>query len=797
MKKNYFGRYLSAILFFVLVGVANSLSAAELIIAPVTLKAPSGNSANYPSIQSAYNDIDFSALAGAYTIELSSAYSSTAETLPISLTAKALASETNSITIRPASGATVTISAASKIISFNGAKFVTIDGRAGGTGTEQALTIENTGIGATETTIDFVNDALKNKLQYCKVLGAQVIPTGGSTADPTSGTIVIGTTTGTEARGGDATVGFTGSGNMYNTIDNCNIGNASTGLPTAGVCMIGTAVFTNEGNTVSNCNIYNYFNPTNNYSCAVYIGVNSPSSVITTNKMYQEAARTFTSWGIHAPIYLKSKTKEVSYNTIGYANSTGTDTYTIGGAISHKFQGMNLSANVSTMKGNVLSNIDISTTSVGGSNIGIAVGIFYAGDSFPIGDAANPNIIRNFSLNSTKTPTSTFSLAGVSSTCYTGGLISNIIIDNLKVNLTGTDAATIRGILYGIYAINSWGITAKQNKITNLAVGQQGNSGAHIITAISAAPQFNQPVIAEQNEIYNLNAISTGAAVVTGLFCNSGTGASVIKNNVLALGTNMASGGEIRAIFKSNVGGLKIYHNSIYIGGAATGTTGNTYCYYRNAATPTAAGEEVKNNIFVNKRTGGATGMHYAFKMQNVADYSDGFIAFTNNLLEVDAASKLAHIGADILDYSAFTTSYANFASGCVNAAPLFVDATAAMPNLHLGSTTTANAAGVEITEVTTDFAGLVRADYSPVDLGAYIVDKPTALTTAKNNENIYVANKRVVFEKLNGQQAHIYSVSGQLVQSVNIQSDYQTQQLPAGIFVVRVLNQTKKIALN
>jgi len=797
MKKNYILRFLSLILLLVSVSASNPLWATQSISIAVTLKAPSGSSAYYSNIQSAYNDIDFTALAGAYTIELSSSYNSANETLPINLTAKALASETNSITIRPASGATVTISAASKIISFNGAKFVTIDGRAGGTGTEQALSFENTGIGATETTIDFVNDAFKNKLQYCKVLGAQVIPSGGSTADPTSGTIVIGTTTGTEARGGDATVGFTGSGNMYNTIDNCNIGNASTGLPTAGVCMIGTAVFTNEGNTVSNCKIYNYFNPTNNYSCAVFIGANSPSSVITTNKMYQESARTFTSWGIHAPIYLKSKTKEVSYNTIGYANSTGTDTYSIGGAISHKFQGMNLSANVTTMKGNVLSNIEISTTSVGGANIGIAVGVFYAGDSFPLGDATNPNIIRNFTLNSTKTPTSTFSLAGISSTCYTGGLISNMIIDNLKINLTGTDAATIKGILYGIYAVNSWGITVKRNKITNLAVGQDGNSGAHVITAISATPQFNQPVLAEQNEIYNLNAISTGAAVATGLFCNSGTGASVIKNNVLALGTNMASGGEIRAIYKSNVGGLKIYHNSIYIGGTATGATANTYCYYRNAAAPTAAGEELKNNIFVNKRTGGTTGMHYAFKMQNVADYSDGFIAFSNNLLEVDATSKLAHIGTDILDYSAFTTSYANFASGCVNAAPLFIDAAATMPDLHLSTTTVANAAGVEITDVTTDFAGLTRADYSPVDLGAYIVDKPTAVTTAKNNENISVANKRVVFENLNGQQANIYNVSGQLTQSIYIQSDYQTIELPKGIFVVRIKSQSKKLTIN
>ena len=797
MKKQYSFRKALVLLSVILCGITSSLQAATNVLAAVTLISPTSGNTNYSSIQAAYNAVDFSVTSGAYIIEVASGYNVANETFPVDLTAKTLASETNTITIRPALGASKTITATTKIISFNGAKFVTIDGRAGGTGTAKGFTFENTNLAATASTVDFVNDAYKNSLKYCTVLGAQVIPTGGSTVTPTSGTIVIGTTTGTETRGGDATAGFTGSGNMYNTIDNCDIADASTGLPTAGVYMIGTTSYTNEANVVSNCMIYNYFNPGNNYSCAVFVGANSQSSVITYNKMYQTSARSFGTWGIHTPISVSSATKEISFNTIGYANANGTGTYTIGGAQSHKFQGMKLSGTVTTLKGNVISDIDISSTSVGGSNIGVVCGIFNEGNNFPAGDAANPNIIRNITLTSDKSPTSTFSMAGISTTSWTGGNVMYNVVDNLKVNFTGANAATIKGILYGIYAIQSWGVNANLNRISNLQVGIDGNNGAHVITAISATPQNNQGVIAERNEIYNLNAISSGTAIVTGLFCNSGTGASTIKNNIITLGNNMASGAEIRAIYKSNAGLLKAYHNTIYIGGAATGTTANTYCLYRNATTPTVAGEEYVNNIFINKRTGGTTGNHYAFSMLNTADYSGGFVAFNNNLLLTDAASKLAYVGTDITNYAAFTTSYPTFATGCVNADPMFVAATATTPDMHISSAASpANMAGATVASVTDDFAGALRANYTAVDLGAYVIAGSTAVerNVATSKLNIYTTANEIIFANLSGRLATIYAFNGQLLKSVALNADKVSVASAKGCYIVKVGTEVAKV---
>lgn len=798
MKKLF--NFTKAVVLLSVMLVSISLQAAKNVAPAVSLISPTASQTSFSTIQAAYGAVDFSAVAGAYIIEVSSSYDPASETFPISLTAKANASETNTITIRPATGATISFtSATSKLISFDGAKFVTVDGRQAGVGTTKGFSFSNTSVAATASTIDFINDAYKNTLKYCTVLGSEVAAQGGAPAPITSGNIVIGTTTGTVARGGDATAGFTGSGNLYNTIDNCDIADATAGTPTAGVCMIGTASFTNEGNVVSNCNIYNCFNPNYNYSAAVFIGANSQSSVITNNKIYQTAARTFFTYGIHTPIHVNTATKEISFNTIGYASNSSTGTYTIGGAQSHKFQGMKLTGTVTTLKGNVISDIDITSTSVGGANIGIVCAIFNEGNNFPAGDANNPNIIRNITLNGSGAlaANATFSLAGISTTSYTGGNVFYNTIDNLKVNLIGTNAATIKGVIYGIFAINAWGITAKQNRISNLTVGASGNSGAHVITGISAAPQANQGVTCERNLIYNLNAISSAGAIVTGIIANGGTGASVIKNNIINLGNDMSSPAEIRGIYKSSTGADKFYHNTVFIGGTTTGTTANTYCFYRNAATPTVAGEAVQNNIFVNKRTGGTTGTHYALKMLNAADYSGAFIACTNNLLQVDASSKLAFIGADVTDFAALTSSYSSFATASVNADPMFVAPTSATPDMHISTASSpANQSGLNTTGVTDDYYGMVRADYTPVDLGAVAISGSTTVVknTKKDGLKVYATNKNLVFENLNGQVAQIYSLTGQLLKSIAITSDKVSVASTQGLYLVKVGAESAKV---
>ncbi len=112
---------------------------------------------SHASITEAFAAIDTPMTQG-YTIELTGTYTGASETFPITLTQKAGIDSSKRITIRPALGVgLITISALQAslpVILFDGGDFITIDGRAGGTGSTINLFIENTTMtGANTTTL--------------------------------------------------------------------------------------------------------------------------------------------------------------------------------------------------------------------------------------------------------------------------------------------------------------------------------------------------------------------------------------------------------------------------------------------------------------------------------------------------------------------------------------------------------------------------------------------------------------------------------------------------------------------
>lgn len=599
-----------------------------------------------------------------------------------------------------------------RTIVFDGAKYVTIDGQAGGAGQTKNLSISATTTVANASTIGFINDAYKNTVKYCTVLGASA----SVTSAPVSGTILIGTTTGTTARAG-SDPNFTGSGNLYNTIDNCDIAEAASGtLPSVGVYMVGTPTFTNEGNAVTNCNISNYFNAGAFISSGVYVDANSQTSNITGNKLYQSATRTFTGFGLHYPIYINAATKSISDNTIGYNNSTGTGTMTFVGDVAHKCVTMYIKAAVTTLQGNTISDIDYRTASGGNAGEGVFAGIYYTNANMPAATLAKPNKIKNITVRPTNATSANFTLCGISYTYGSGApAFSYNYIDNLKVLPVN---ANTTAILFGLYANGSFGATILRNKITNLTCGSAGTA-VYTVSGIQSNMNATSSLNAQQNLIYNLNAVSSGASIITGIACTVGTGANKYYNNIISLGNEVTSPAEIRGIYKSATSKDLIYHNSIYIGGSTSGTTANTYAYYRNTTTPTATGEIYKNNIFVNKRSGGTTGKHYAFKLLNAADYSGAYITSTNNIYNVGAGNTLAFIGADVTDYSTLTSSFVNFTTGCVNLDPSAGFISTSTPDLHITSSSPAYNAGVDLSAtVTDDFDGDKRIT-GKKDIGA------------------------------------------------------------------------------
>jgi len=103
---------------------------------------PVGPTGTYPTLTAAFAALG-SGISGAVVLELQSNYTSAGETFPITIGSNACFNAANTLTIRPAAGANgldITGSNAGPTIDLTGVRYVTIDGRPGGTGSAISVT---------------------------------------------------------------------------------------------------------------------------------------------------------------------------------------------------------------------------------------------------------------------------------------------------------------------------------------------------------------------------------------------------------------------------------------------------------------------------------------------------------------------------------------------------------------------------------------------------------------------------------------------------------------------------------
>lgn len=207
----------SFIYFFVLI-----LSASTLFAQAGSVELKDGGGvfiSSHASIQEAYNAIP-ATVTQAYIIELLPAYTAANETYPITLGLKTGTSSTNTITIRPAAGATGKLLSAtasgSPILLFSDADYVILDGRPGGTGTTSELTFENLATTSGSFTLRFLDGATNNIVRYCKIInntmgtaGPRAIEIGTSAANPSGNSDIL--IEHNEIIGGRSGIGLAGS----------------------------------------------------------------------------------------------------------------------------------------------------------------------------------------------------------------------------------------------------------------------------------------------------------------------------------------------------------------------------------------------------------------------------------------------------------------------------------------------------------------------------------------------------------------------------------------------------------
>jgi hypothetical protein len=195
-----------------------------------------GPTGNYTSLTAAFAAIAASGVSCPVILELEASYVSSVETFPITIPPLGNNS-TNTITIRPDTGATNLLIAksAAQIFNLNGANYLIIDGRAGGLGTTSQLTISDSL--TTGSTIRFINGASNNTIKYCTIKGLANATTNGVIVFSTAGTL---------------------EGNNNNTIDNCDIG-AGTANPFNLIYALGTYALPNTNNNITNNNLHDFF----------------------------------------------------------------------------------------------------------------------------------------------------------------------------------------------------------------------------------------------------------------------------------------------------------------------------------------------------------------------------------------------------------------------------------------------------------------------------------------------------------------------------------------------------------
>jgi hypothetical protein len=388
------------------------------------LTAVSGTS--YPTLTAAISSLAICGITQPTILELTSNYNSSAETFPITISAISGASATNTLTIKPASGVTATISGSSAVAIFklNGADYVTIDGSNSG-GTDKSLTISNTNTAATTAVIWNASlgagaGAKTNTIKNCTL-------SNGSSAVLNFGIAVSG-----------ATIGSNGADNDDLTIQGNTISSCATGI-----YAIGTASVASGG--LDNLNINNNSVTTNTSVTSVGIQLgNALNASISQNTL--DIQQSFNGSPVGISLETGFNTSTVTKNKIVRSFYTGTSGYggrgiTIGTASA---------TSAITISNNIIYGVngDNWTGFGNSSSMGIAIGTI--GGSSTITIVAGGINLYNNSVNMYGSYSKTSACLTAALYIGTGGsaldIRNNIFVNSLNNSTTATSKA------YAIYS---------------------------------------------------------------------------------------------------------------------------------------------------------------------------------------------------------------------------------------------------------------------------------------------------------------------------------------------------------
>ncbi len=283
---------------------------------------------------------------------------------------------------------------------------------------------------------------------------------------------------------------------------------------------------------------------------------------------------------------------------------------------------------------------------------------------------------------------------------------SNIIDGNTVQNIsTSSEDVRIEPVM-GI-CIES---EVPNQEITNNTIVDISNtqtvSGIHMSGIYYDGPSSGTNLI-RGNTIYAIESAETGSSShIKGLTIST-DGATDISNNMISLGSSLSSGHLVHGILNWRNGNY--YHNSVVVSGSVSGALdSDSYAFKQIHASTSVVAE---NNVFVNIRTNGGSGVNYAYYLANsenatdmTLDYNCYWVSGTGTMLGYDGNATVSALpiitGKD---------------DNSLNSEVTFSDIT--MADLHT-SVAALNASAKIISGIESDFDGNTRNPLYP-DIGA------------------------------------------------------------------------------
>jgi len=428
--------------------------------------------------------------------------------------------------------------------------------------------------------------------------------------------------------------------------------------------------------------------------------------------------------GVNSPfagIIINNGLVNTNGNTIGSQSATGSLTFSTTTTVATDVYGMyNFGIDDWTANSNNIGGISVTNAAASGT---LKIYGLRADTTTTRAFNASLNNVGGTVANSIQlTATGTGSqVVGLATQNAAGNWITNTV-RNMTTNIgTGTDvSASMIGML-----LNSTSTNHSLSQNTTHTLTNTNTTGASVVTGIQSTG--GSANIVERNLIYNLTAPTTSAsAEINGIRVGGGT--TTYRNNMIALGANqaIAIGGAATNSSTSGINGFSgflgtdnVFHNSIFIGGTATSGSGASYAFNGTQVTSTRS---FRNNVFHNARTNsGATGKHYAIKINGTSPNPTG-LTINNNVYFANGASGGVFgffNGSDVANLLGWGTAVGQD-TGSLEGDPQYNAPTNVIPDLHIHPTnpTVVEGEGEDV-GVIDDFDGHTRTGLSPIDIGA------------------------------------------------------------------------------